>query len=141
VYIHNAPLKRRLEAGDGTPDELAVFNAARKAYNEYQARLPRQRMPNALQQDTKTQWRNFLTPKEQQQLAAVEEDNCTYRRLRLSARAKRDAILADNADGTKRTQLEALKWAAWEYDRLYNRGRKEAERAAAESEKQPALGA
>ncbi len=136
VYINNAPLKRMLEAGGGTQEEQAAFQAARKAYNEYQARLPRRRMPKTLQQNTRSTWRSFLTPKEQQQLDAVEEDHRTYRRLRLSVRAERDAFLADDPDGTKRAQLEALHEAAKEYNRLYGLGRRAAERAAARREQE-----
>jgi hypothetical protein len=62
------------------------------------------------------------------QLEGVTEGHLTYRRLGLNLHSQHDVYIADDPDGTKRAVYEALRHADTDWHRLYQRGRKRANR-------------
>jgi hypothetical protein len=136
AFLKDKPLARRPEAGSGLPAQQAELGRLRAAYNEYHARLPRANERLADQQRAREEWMRHLTQAERQQLDAVTADHLTYRRLGLHFPSLRNELLADDRDGAKRAEYEALRRADNVWNRLYQRARKRAQRGAAESHRE-----
>ncbi len=73
-------------------------------------------------------WRDYLTDEQLRRLDELEADHRLFRRLKLNLVARRQAFLADDADGAKRAQYDALRRANNEWMALYRRARRAAER-------------
>ncbi len=69
-------------------------------------------------------WARFLTPEQQRRLSEISADNKRFRALGLDVRAKRDAYLEVDPDGSKRAEYNALHRSYTEYRRLYREAKR-----------------